>query len=365
MKSGETKESLKNALWALGFAMGVWFLVDQNMRETIEEVPATLAVYPPEGISVAFIDPEGGTPRAFVAISAPRNVLDKRSEWTLQGTYNISAPVVLGKEIPIPLSEFRFNLPPEADLVEKLSHPPSVRIVLAEQKRASLTVDVVYANVPTGWEVDQDSVIAEPPIIDATGPKDVIGRDPHVKTEPIDVRKQFEYKHWKLTDSRERQLDLAGVLTHADVGVKVAGVVRVSMLVKPALSERSFDVVPEIVAPVPGLVFKDPVTLKDVAYRLDPPAGSEKVTVTLRGLEADLEQLKDPKIREERGFRVLAIVPREAAVLFPKRVGLSTPLPVDVKLPDGVTLKGDKKLTYDVTVNLVESPAPQPVPPPR
>jgi hypothetical protein len=357
-----TIEGLKNALWALGFAVGIWFLVDQNIRQTKDDIQVRLEVEPPRGLTVTYLDSkENAAPLAVIAVSAPKNVLEKRTDWRITATARLkpeSAP--LGKEIELPVGAFDFDLPPEVELLKGSIRPQTIRIMLAELMKAEVGVDLDYANVPEGWEVEEYAVI--PPAVLASGPKQRMEAIQTLSTERIDVAKQLKYRHWEPNWRRRVALDLPARLVSPAPGVTADTVVEVRMTVRPKLAEVQVEVEPQLVVPMPGLVVRDPSTGKDRAFKLEPrPGGGEKILLTLIGPDTVVNELKNPKILQER-VRALAIVTPEERRELPKLVDHLVSLPLDVKLPEGVQLRAERELRYDVNVGAADS-APREPPP--
>lgn len=364
MNRKSTVEGLKNALWALGFAVGIWFLVDQNIRQVKDEIQVRLEVEPPRGLTVTYLDSkENAPPTAFIAVSAPKSVLEQRSDWRIKAVAHLkpeSTP--LNKEVQLSISAFDFDLPPEVELLKGSTRPQSIRIMLAELRKAELGVDLDYASVPDGWEVEEYAVI--PPAVLASGPKEQIDALTTLRTERVDVTKQLKYRHWEPGHRRRVPIDLPVRLVSPAPGVTCEAMVEVRMVVRPRMAELAVEMVPDLVVPAPGLIVRDRLSPRDQAFKLEPrPGGGEKISFTLVGPENELAELKNPRVLAER-VRVLAIVTPEQRKELPKVVDHLVSLPVEVKLPEGVQLRADKELRYDVNVGLVDSsPAAAPPPP--
>jgi hypothetical protein len=339
-------EGVKNALWALGFAVGIWFLVDQNIRRTLNDVPAQLFVEPPPGVTVTYLTSDGKPPEATVKLSAPTNVLEKRPEWRLHGVYNMKqATVELNKELQLRTSEFEYNLPPEVDLLKEEIQPQSIRVVFAKQERVEVAVHLDYTNVPDGWEVAEYETI--PASVEVSGPKEKVDALAELRSEKIDVARQLKFRRWEPTQQRPVAVDSPLHVIMAP-GLSCDAAVQMHMIVRPKMREMPVEMVPELAlaVPLPGL------TIGGRCYKLEPRPGGERVSITLVGPENELAELKNPKTLAER-VRAFAIITPDLRKELPNKVEKLVSLPVEVKLPEGIQ-RVDKELRIDVNVSLAE-----------
>lgn len=355
MNRKHTIEGLKNALWALGFAVGIWFLIDQNIRETKNDIPVRLEVKPPSGeITVTYLDGR----EAFITVSAPRNVLDKRADWNISAVKRLkAAEAPLNQELPLSVSEFEFvNLPPEVEIVKSEIRPQAIRVVLSQRATAELGVNIDYTNVPEGWEVDDSTISITPPALQASGPREKMQAGVELRTETIDILKQLKYRRWTPSHLLPVTIEMPSRVLASDAGITSDGIVQVRLVVRPKMTPMEVTRVPDLVVPLPGLLVKDRITGKEQAFRLEPQSGGgEAVKFTIVGPDAILKELKDPKVLNER-VQALAIVTPKKLSELPNNIGKYTKLPVELRLPEGVRLESEKELSIDVSVTLLENP---------
>ena len=137
-------DGMKNALWALGFAVGIWYLADQNISED-EPRRVRLKVVPPEGITVTYLDHEGRPteqPWAMITVKAPRNILKKSGEWPDEASYALKPGVALHAPRQLEVRQFQFALPREVEIRE--TSPESITVLLGEERSAKLGIDLIY-----------------------------------------------------------------------------------------------------------------------------------------------------------------------------------------------------------------------------
>lgn len=332
-------ESVKNALWALGFAVGIWYIANENISE---EAPITvrLRVEPPKkGITVTYLDASTNeaitAPEATLFVRAPRNVLNDKAQWR-EGVYEFKTLPDLNADHPLNVaSQFRFGFPPEVEIRE--ATPSSIKVRLSEVLRKQLGIDlkIAPASVPEGWLVD--SWTLRPWSIWASGPKEEMQRNPRFTTAEINIQEQLALQGWSPTQGRDPpvlEVSLRDLLVPPAPGIRGEESAIAYIKLKAAPSEVEFtNIQPALVMPLPGL-----------PYKFEPR--NPFISFTVRGPAQELAALVR---KHEDGTAPIPVY----AVLSPEKqkqlhVNKTLQLDVRVYLPPGLECV-QKELTYDVT----------------
>ncbi len=195
----------KSALWALGFAVGMWYLIDYNTRTDRTDIEVALRIDPPTGLTVEYLgEIERGPdnyPRARIAVKGPRRVLES---WVpKEGVYTIKqapTPDEYRKERRAAVRDFDFFLPEEVDLDENAVRPAEIVYRLAEIEKGLVRVRVEWAaperRDPPGYTVA--SVDISPPQVEARWPRGTVPpSERRVITSKIDAVSELEARGWK------------------------------------------------------------------------------------------------------------------------------------------------------------------------
>ena len=343
MRRSRFINNVKDVLWAGAFAGALWFLVDQNTRQFKDEIPVRLVVEPPVGYTVNYLTQGNVPPDATIAVSAPRSVMEKLSEWRGRvGTYSLGqiAPSEVGKELTLKVKDFDFVLPPDVKLEPNGIQPQTIRVVIDVMKQALLAVDLKYEGpLPEGFEIDDHGVV--PATVWASGPKDKMEAEPHLETEKINVQEQLRLVGWRPAEKPRPEISVpVHVKAPEGSGISPVGagtLVMAWVRLRPKQMELPREVQPELLIPVPGF-----------RYKLTPLAGAEKVKCTLVGPELDL---KEPGLAATLSkLRALAVVPPGKLGEIEQNVGKIYKLDVEVVAPPGIRVK-DAQQKYDVNVS--------------
>lgn len=197
----------KSALWALGFAVGMWYLIDYNTRTDRTDIEVALRIDPPTGLTVEYLgDIERGPdnyPRGRIAVKGPRRVLES---WVpKEGVYTVKQRPTdedFRKERRVAVRDFDFFLPEEVQLDEDTVRPTEIVYRLAEIEKGLVRVRVDWVpdrRDPPGYAVA--TVDATPPLIEARWPKGAVPPSERrllaLLTSKVDVLSELEARGWK------------------------------------------------------------------------------------------------------------------------------------------------------------------------
>lgn len=336
-------ESLKNALWAFGFAVGLWYFTDQNVSQE-EQIAVRIKIEPRSpGIAVTYLDPEtqeprGTPPEVKVTVRAPRSVLLKQGEWKKEARYVPKEDQKLNADLTLPVSKFEFPFPPEVRI--KDTSPESITVRLAELVRrpVGIDVDVDETTIPRGFDIERT---VTPATVYASGPKENMTPPPRLKTDRIDVLDQLALRNWKPGDLRpppEVVIEPVQLVPPDPAIVPDRSVnVRVRIVLRAKPGERDFKVKPDLLLPAK----------ESFPFHLEPT--TEEVTVTIQGSTNDLDELAKPDVLAKRVRAVVRVSPKDLAELK-KKVGTLVPFPVEVWTEAGLRNATDKEIIYNATV---------------
>ncbi len=346
-------ENLKNGLWALGFAVGIWYFADQNVSRDAQ-VEVALVVQPASrDIAVTYIHPERNEPvealRATVTLRAPQSVLNRVSEWRREALYRLKTDQRLNTDITIPVRDFEFPFPPEVSVYDPV--PETIRIRLAElrQRRLGIDTDIDEATIPRGYEIERS---VSPATIFASGPKEKMEPPPRLKTARIDVLEELLLRGWKPGDPRPPpEIDISPVRIESPDPAIVpdrAVSVRVRIALRPKRPAAQFSVRPVIEIPM----------REAFPYRLEPT--NEFVQLTLSADQTLLEELAKPGVLEKKVRAIVRLRPKDLEDIR-QNVGRAMPLPVEVWTAEEIRCLADKEIQINVDVR-PWTPLPSPTP---
>jgi len=338
-------EAAKNALWAFGFAIGLWYFADQNVSEE-KSIRVRLKIDAPSpGMAVTYVEPEpseGGHPEVEVGIRGPKSALNKSNESWEEAHFRPKPDVKLNEDVQVRIdTEFRFNWPPEVKLTYARPDVLKVRFVRLDTARAGVEIDLDEATVPPGFEIER-SVIPASLLVRA--PSEKLEPSLRLKTERIDLLGELARQHgWRPGDRRsppEIVVDEARVIPPDPAIVPERGKVRVRIALRAKPRTKDFAVKPELLVP-----------LKEAfPFRLEPTV--EEITLTLSGPDAVLQELSDPAVLAKRERAVVRIPPQDLPELK-KKVGTLVLYPVEVWTDDQI-----RNLTAEKDLNLKVNEAP-------
>jgi hypothetical protein len=321
MTRGAVRDWLKSILWALGFAIGMWYVIDYNTRTTREGVEIALRIEPPTGLTVEYAVAEP-PPRARIAINGPRRAVDS---WAPKdGVYRIAravAPEDIGKELRVPITEFNLSLPEDVDLVREKTEPVEVVYRLLETQTAPLKVRGEMANEPPGYRA-----AFEPLWADARGPRAAMSQPGQVLvSERVDLLAHLEREGWR-PDSGRPPPPLR--ISISVSGQKDTGI---DPLKRHHTATIRFEPRPgEVVLKIPPLLAV-PTGIR--LHRVTHSGVQEDVTVTVRGPA----NIVNPENKDLPKLVDIYLVPEEGASW--ERLGLvhpaeppTTPIKLDIRI---------------------------------
>lgn len=294
--------NLKIKLVSLFLAVVVWLYASGEERVEVSKIIPVRFEAPSKTMKVL----DNSLKSVKVTMLVPRNILSSVSSAELSAYHKIK-DVNRAGEYSFLVNRQDFDLPPGNIQITKIE-PEVIKVALDEVVSIKLPVEPNFLGEPgIGYAVDKENIMLDPNAAMIEGPKSKIERMTTVFTEPIDLvgrTRSFSKKIQLMLDP-----DLKSVISPLLIDIYV-----------PIKEEFSDVNVPDLKISV--------LSSPDQSYKveLDPSV----VTVTLKGPLASFEGF-DPKT-------ILAYVNIQNL----KEGDYS--LPLELKLPSRVSLKGDPPL---------------------
>jgi hypothetical protein len=351
MKHPLLRAWIKDAVWAIVFAIVLWLVVDRSVQQT-RTFQLDIEIQAPRDYVVEYIGSGTRPPQAQISVTAPSAVID-----------DIKSPVFatitpevddeqLGQVLELRLD--KFDLPAELKSAERAFEPATVRYRFSKKASEYLEVDLDPGPIPEGWELTSFDITPEEVL--ATGPQREITQRPRPK---LVVARRINLSALLAREGADgsKAVSLTSILSQVQ-GPEGSGVVprdpdeRVSVTIhlRPKQIERELQFRPTFAIDAPWLnearYRVDDKELRGSLILLPANASADQIRVTLSGPP---KVMADEKLVREK-VRVFALFERDAIIGPDLETNRPRLIPVEVYSTDPrlVILDFDKEFEVEV-----------------